>query len=175
MAWTISVCILNPWNLSLNQIHIWHSSLCQPLLFPMPIWHKEWQICLFLEKSLKNDFNNLYLHPKAFLRSSKSNLYLMSPSRGGPANLSFATFPKSISQKQWQIYFLFWTSLKRGWNNLYLHLYFFDMSCKSFSYLTSLSRRGPVNLSTTTFSNISLTGTITNLVAAWKFNQKSLQ
>ena len=43
------------------------------------------------------------------------------------------------------------------------------------SYLMSISRRGPVNPSTPTFGNNNLTETITNLIVAWKFNQKKLQ
>ena len=63
-------------------------------------------------------------------------------------------------------------SQKNNCNNLYFHLYAFGMSYKSFSYLTSLSNRSPVNPSTTTFGNINLTETMTNLIFAWKFNQK---
>ena len=51
-------------------------------------------------------------------------------------------------QKQLQIYLLFRKSVKNGCNNLYFHPYPFDVSYKSFSYLTSLSHRDPVNLST---------------------------
>ena len=57
-------------------------------------------------------------------------------------------------------------SLKYGCNNLYLQHYTFDERQKSFSYLTLLSRRGPVNLSTPTFRNINLTETIANLIVA---------
>ena len=39
-------------------------------------------------------------------------------------------------------------------------------------YVTSHSRPGPVNPSTPTFDNISLPETMTNLVVAWKLNQK---
>ena len=39
----------------------------------------------------------------------------------------------------------------------------------------SISRRGPVNLSIQTFANISLIETITDLIVAWKFNQKRPQ
>ena len=70
---------------------------------------------------------------------------------------------------------MFRKSLKNGYSNLYFHLYTFDMSYKSFSYMNSLSRPVPVNPSIPTFRNIHLTETITNLIAAWKFNQNLLQ
>ena len=57
-------------------------------------------------------------------------------------------------------------SLKNGCNNFYFHRYKLRKGHKLFSYLTSLSRRKPVNLSTTTFGNINLTETIANLIAA---------
>ena len=53
--------------------------------------------------------------------------------------------------------------LKNGCSNLYFHLYNLDERWKTFSYLTSLSCRGPVNMSTTTFPNISLTKIVGNL------------
>ena len=48
------------------------------------------------------------------------------------------------------------------------------MSYKSFSYLKSLSGHGPVNSSTATFDNVSLTETTIDLIVGWKFNQKWL-
>ena len=81
-------------------------------------------------------------------------------------------FPVSILQKQRQIYLLFQKSLKNDCSNLYFYLYNFNKSYKFFAYLTSLSRRGPVNQSTSTFGNINLTETATNLIVAWKFSQK---
>ena len=54
-------------------------------------------------------------------------------------------FPISILQKQLKIYLLFQKSLKNVCNILYFCPYTFDMSYKLFSYLMSLSRRGPVN------------------------------
>ena len=38
-----------------------------------------------------------------------------------------------------------------------------------------ISRRGPVNLSIQTFANISLIETMTDLIVAWKYNQKRPQ
>ena len=63
-------------------------------------------------------------------------------------------------------------SLKNGSNNLYFHSYTMDERQKPFSYMTSLSRRGPVNPSILTFGNINLTETIKNLIVSWKFSQK---
>ena len=45
------------------------------------------------------------------------------------------------------------------------------MSYESFSYLTLLSRCGPVNPSTPVLGNIDLTETMINLLVAWKFDQ----
>ena len=59
--------------------------------------------------------------------------------------------------------------------NNYLCKYSLSTLLKWNLYLTSLSRRGPVNPSTQTFGNINLTETMTNLIVAWKFNQKRLE
>ena len=95
----------------------------------------------------------------------------MSISRRGTVTPSTPFFPISISQKQLNIYLLFRMSLTYGYKNLYFHPYTFDERKKSFSYLTSLSRRGTVNPSTSTFGNINITETMTKLIAALKFNQ----
>ena len=50
---------------------------------------------------------------------------------------------------------LFQKSLKNGCKNIVFYPYTFDMSDKSFSYLTPFSRRGPVNL-LTPFSAIAI-------------------
>ena len=50
--------------------------------------------------------------------------------------------------------------------NLYLHSKTHNMGWKWNLYLKSLSRRGPINLSTQTFRNINLTETMTNLIVA---------
>ena len=57
-------------------------------------------------------------------------------------------------------------SLKIGSNNLYFHPYKLHKGYKLFSYLMSLSPRGPVNPSTPIFGNINLIETITNLIVA---------
>ena len=69
-------------------------------------------------------------------------------------------FPISVLQNQLKSYLLFQKSLKNGSNNLYFFPYAFDERQKSFLYLASLFHSGPVNPSTSTFPNISLTETI---------------
>ena len=74
--------------------------------------------------------------------------------------------------------FKFACCLENHWKwlqNIYFHRSYFNISYKSFSLRASLSRRGPVNLSTTTFYNIILTETMQTLPIAWKFNQKWLK
>lgn len=63
--------------------------------------------------------------------------------------------------------------LKSGSSNLYFHPDTFNKRQKRSSYLTSFSPRGPVNPSTPTFRNINLKET--NLIVAWKLNQKWVQ
>ena len=53
-------------------------------------------------------------------------------------------------------------SRKNGCNNLYFYFYNLDEKKKLFFYMTSLSRRGPVNTSISTFANFYLTKTIKN-------------
>ena len=54
-------------------------------------------------------------------------------------------------------------SPKYGCNNLYYHPFNLLKEKKLFFYLMSLSCRGPVNTSTSTFPNINFTKTIQNL------------
>ena len=89
-----------------------------------------------------------------------------------PGNSVNPFFPNIYLTKTIKNYLLFQTFLKNGFNNLYFHPYTFNMIYKSFSYLTSLSRRGPVNPSTSTFGSINLAKTMTNLLAVWKINKK---
>ena len=56
--------------------------------------------------------------------------------------------------------------------NLNLNAMTYKVTLKRNSYLTSLSHPGAINPSTPTFDNMSLTETMTNLLAAWQFNQK---
>ena len=102
----------------------------------------------------------------------KQNSYLIRISRCDPVNLSTFNFPKPILQKQLTIYLLFKNSLKKGCNNLCLLPYTFDMSYKSFSYQTSLSRPGTVNRPTPIIGNINLiTGISTFITNSLKLLQ----
>ena len=76
--------------------------------------------------------------------------------------------------KQKQIYLLLGNTIKNCWKNRYLQPKSFKSTFKTNSYLMSISRRDPLNPSTPIFGNISLIETMTNLVVAWKFNQKWL-
>ena len=120
----------------------------QPQFFRKSVWHKQYKFFLLLEKSLKNDYSDFFLHPNGFHWLSKLNSYLMLIFRLDPVNPSALNFPISVLQKQWWIYLLFEKSLKNDCNNLYFHPYTLNMSYKPFSYLTSFSHSGPVNLST---------------------------
>ena len=60
---------------------------------PISTRHKQWRIYLFLEKSLKNCCNNLYLHPNTINMSSKPLSYLVSISCCGAVNQSIPTVP----------------------------------------------------------------------------------
>ena len=102
--------------------------------------------------------------------SSKSFSYLVSVSHGSLVNPSTPTFPNIHLTKTMTIYLLFGKSLKKGCNDLYFHPFNFNLSSKTFSYLTSFSCRGWVNPSTPTFGNIDLTEIIIDLHVAWKFN-----
>ena len=114
-------------------------------------------ICIISNKSFKTTFN--------------SNSNLASIFCRGPVNPLTPTFPIPILQKQLETYLLFQKSLKNGFNKLYFYHYTSDMSYESFSYLTLLSRYGPVNPSTPVLGNIDLTETMINLLVAWKFDQ----
>ena len=79
--------------------------------------------------------------------------------RCGPLTPSTPFFSRiSILQKQLKIYLVFQVSLRNGCNNLHYYPYY-----------------DPKNLSIPTFDNVNLTESITNLIVAWKFNQKRVQ
>ena len=122
---------------------------------------------MLLKNSMKNSCKDLYLanHIHIWCQFPAVTRQIRQPT----------LFPIWTLQKQLKIYLLFEKSLKISCNNLYFHFYTIDMGCKSFSYLTSFSRRGPVNLSTPTFGNINLTEKMVNVIVDWKFNQKWLQ
>lgn len=113
--------------------------------------------------------------PKSFKLTFKPNWYRMSVFRGSRVNLSTPTFSNINLTKKIEIYFLFQKLRNNGCNNLYFHLYTFDMSYKLVSYLTLLSECGLLNSLTPFTSNINLTEAITNLLVPWKSNQKLLQ
>ena len=79
--------------------------------------------------------------------------------RCGPLTPSTPFFSRiSILQKQLKIYLVFQVSLRNGCNNLHYYPHY-----------------DPKNLSVPTFDNVNLTESITNLIVAWKFNQKRVQ
>ena len=121
---------------------------------------------------IKNDCNNLYLHPKLLKITLKLNSYLASIFRRGPVNPSTPSFPNINLTKTMTNLLIVWKMTEKGYNNLYLLTKVFHKSSKSNSYLMPISRRGPVNLSTPTFDNISLTEAMTNLLVVWKFDQR---
>ena len=90
----------------------------------------------------------------------------MSISRRGPVTPSTPIFPNISLTKAIRNSLVFSKITKKGCINLYLLPKVFHGSSKSNSYLMSISRRGPVNLSTSTFGNINLTKTVTDLLAA---------
>ena len=98
--------------------------------YPSAIWQKQWQIYLFLVKSFKNYYNNLYLHHKSFKITFKSNSYLTSICRRGPITSSTQTFP-NFNLKS---YLLFEKSLKKGCDDLYFHSFVFNMSYNHFLF-----------------------------------------
>ena len=98
-----------------------------------------------------------------FLRDRNCFLIRRHFPRRGLVNMSTLILPISILQKQLQIHLLFQMSPKYGCNNLYYHPLTLSKRQKLFSYLTSFSRSGLVNMSTLKFTNINLTKTITDL------------
>ena len=78
-----------------------------------------------------------------------------------------------IRQRQQQIYFLLENLIKNNCNNLCFHNKSFKITLKPNSYLTSIFHRSPVNQSTPTFSNISLTKTMTNLFLVLNITEKN--
>ena len=127
---------------------------------------------MFLENSIKSGCKNLCLHPKPFKITFKLNSYVMSFSHRGPVTPSAPFSPNINPTKQIKIYLLFQKSLKNSCNDLYFHLYMFDMIRKSFYFLTLLSCHSYVNASIVNFGSINLTETKTSLLVAWKIDQK---
>ena len=77
----------------------------QPQFLTMSIWQKQWRFYLLLGKSIRNDYNNLYLHNKPFKITMKPNWYLTSIFRLGLVNLSTLTYPNiSLTKAVWNLY-----------------------------------------------------------------------
>ena len=100
------------------------------------------------------------------LMREKKKFYLTSLSRRGSVIPSTPTLPNINLTETIKIYLLHENRIKNDFKNLSLHHKPFQITFKSNSCLTSLSRRGTVNPSTPTFGSISLIETITNLVVA---------
>ena len=144
-----------------------HRGLVNRSIFTFPnisLTKKEFQIYLLFGKLLKNGYNHLYLLKKIYYRSSKSNSYLISISIRGLVNVSTPTFSNINLTKTTTNLLLLGNSIKVESNNLYLQPKPFEITLKSSSYLTSVSRCDPVILSTPTFLNINLTLAMANLL-----------
>ena len=115
------------------------------------------------------------MHSKLFKITLEPKLYPKSVSRRGLVNPLSPTFPNINLTQAIAKLLAVWKITQKWLQNLYFYRYNFNISYKSFFYLTSLSRRDPANPSTPTFYKIHLTETMLNLLAAWKFNQKQLQ
>ena len=127
------------------------------------------------QKSIKNGFNDLYIHPNVISRRLKSNSYLRSISAISSINSSTPNLCNvNLTQIMAEL-LVASTSLKKSCNNLYLHCKVFQMNRKSNSYMTSISCHSPVNPSILIFPSINLTQTIKNLLVPWKVTQKLLQ
>ena len=115
---------------------------------------------LVVWKITEKDCNILHVVPTCFHRSSKSKSYLMSIYCRGPLNLSIPTFGK-INQTETMInLLLLGKSVKNDCSYLCWHPKFIKTIFKISSYLMSISRHSPINPSTLSLPNISLTKTI---------------
>ena len=81
------------------------------------------------------------------------------------------TFPYVNLTKKMTNLLIVWKITEKDCNDLYFHSCTFNMSYKSFSFLMTLSPRGHVNSSTTTFGNINLTETGIDLIIDSNFNK----
>ena len=115
------------------------------------------------------------MHSKLFKITLKPKFYPTSFSRRGLVNPPSPTFPNINLTQAIAKLLAVWKITQKWLQNLYFYRYNFNITYKSFFYLTSLSRRDPVNPSTPTFYKTHMTETMLNLLAAWKFNQKQLQ
>ena len=118
-----------------------------------------------VENSVSNGWNNLYLHPKPFKSMFKPNSYLMSIRCPGLVNPSVPTF-LNINLTKTIRNLLLASKITKKWlqESIFPPLYLYELEI--ISYVASLSRRGPVNMSAPTFYNINLTETMTKLLDA---------
>ena len=119
--------------------------------------------------ALETGCNNVSFPSYTFNERQKSTF---STFRSWPGKSVNPTFHKINLTKLITNLIAAWKSLKNGCKDLYFHPYTFAMINKSFSFLTLLSCRDSVNPSILTFGSISLTEKATNLLVAWKNNQK---
>ena len=115
------------------------------------------------------------MHSKLFKITLKPKFYPTSFSRRGLVNPPSPTFPNINLMQAIAKLLAVWKINQKWLQNLYFYRYNFNITYKSFIYLTSLSRRDPVNPPTPTFYKTHMTETMLNLLAACKFNQKQLQ
>ena len=88
------------------------------------------------QKSIKNGFNDLYIHPNVISRRLKSNSYLRSISASSSINSSTPNLCNvNLTQIMAEL-LVASTSLKNSCNNLYLHCKVFQMNWKSNSYMS---------------------------------------
>ena len=132
-----------------------------------------------LGNPIKNGCKNLYLFPKPYRITFILKSYVMSSSCCGPVNPSTPTFP-NINFTKATRNLLFISKITKKWlqESLFPLLFlWYDLEIifKSFSYLTSLYCRDPVNPSTPAFGNIYIIETTINLIVACKFHQKWLK
>ena len=129
-----------------------------------------------LGNSINKISQNLYLNPKLFQITFKWNSYVMlnfPPWSGKSVNSRFFQYQSYKNDEKLFCY------LKNHWKmaaiNINFHPYTFDLSYKSFPYMTPLSCWGLVNPSTSTFLDINLTKTNKNLPVVSNFTENWLQ
>ena len=96
-----------------------------------------------LGHSTKIGGKNLYVDPKYFKITFKSSSHLTSISRRFRVTQSTDTFPNINLTKTMTNLLIVWKILKEDCDDLYFISCTFNMSYKSFSFLTTLSRRRP--------------------------------
>ena len=100
-------------------------------------------IFLLLGNSIKSNCKNLYFHPKPFKITFKSSSHMMSISRRFQVTQSTDTFPNINLTITMTNLLIVWKITEEDCDDLYFSSCTFNMSYKSFSFLTALSPRGP--------------------------------